>query len=209
MSDCGPIWTAQSRSRAAHYRLPYTRASCSVHQRGSADMRLVRRGARANENWLGWPSALSTCPMRKEARHRQQALGQRPLALRAPRSLAKCRDTAAPAQRFRGRTLEDAAPTPRSSRNHCAAATQHHCCQPEAIAGCTLRCRQPCQHWRQCGEREHDREDLAEPDHHARRGPAGPLPRRHQRAENRLRGSFYFTCGVRPSYWVRDLNLRL
>ena len=57
MSDRGPIWTARSRSRAAHYRLPCTRASCSVHQRGHADMRYVRRGARANENGLCWPSA--------------------------------------------------------------------------------------------------------------------------------------------------------
>ena len=34
-----------------------TRASCSVHQRGHADMRYVRRGARANENGLCWPAA--------------------------------------------------------------------------------------------------------------------------------------------------------
>ena len=34
--------------------------------------------------------------MRQQARHRQQGLGQRPLALRAPRSLAKCGDTAPP-----------------------------------------------------------------------------------------------------------------
>ena len=57
MSDCGPIWTARSRSRAAHYRLPCTRSSCPVHQRGHADMRYVRRGARANENGLCWPAA--------------------------------------------------------------------------------------------------------------------------------------------------------
>ena len=66
------------------------------------------------------------------------ALRQRCLALRAPRSNAKRRDAAAPAQRFRGRTLEDTAPAPRCSRNHRAAATQHHCCQPAAIAGCTV-----------------------------------------------------------------------
>ena len=173
------MWDTRSRARATHNWPPRTRASCTVCQRGHADMRLACRGARANENLLGWPSVCACIPMRQQARHRQQALGQRPPALRAPRSLAKCGDTAAPAQRFRGRTLEDTATTPRCSRNHHAAATQHHCCQPAAIAGCTPRCRQPHQRRRQCREREHDREDLAEQDHHARRGLAGPLPRRH------------------------------
>ena len=54
----------------------------------------------------------------KRARQSRQTRRQRRLPLRSPRTLATCRDAAAPAQRFRGRTLEDVVPTPRRSKNH-------------------------------------------------------------------------------------------
>ena len=154
------MWDTRSRSRVTHNWPPRTRASCTVFQRGHADMRLACRGARANENGLGWPSVCACIPVRQLARHRQQTWRQRLLPPRPPRMLATCCYAAAPAQRFRGRTLEDSAPTPQRSWNHRAAATQHHCCQPATIAGCTPRCRQPSQHLRPCREREHNRQKI-------------------------------------------------
>ena len=61
-----------------------------------------------------------------------------------------------------------------AARTTAATATQHHCCQPAAIVGCTPRTRQPRQHWTHSREREHDREDLTESEHDLRSGLAGP-----------------------------------
>ena len=73
-SDRRLMWDTRSRARATHNWPPRTRASCTVFQRGHADMRLACRGARANENGLGWPSVCACISMRQQARHRQQAL---------------------------------------------------------------------------------------------------------------------------------------
>ena len=56
-SDRRLIRDTRSRSRATHYWLPRSRASCAVCLRGHADMRHARRGALANKIWLPCPSA--------------------------------------------------------------------------------------------------------------------------------------------------------
>ena len=77
---------------------------------------------------------LLICERTLNLRMRSTLMARNVCSVGIPRLCIQQCNAAAPAQRFRGRTLEDTAPAPRCSRNHRAAATQHHCCQPAAMA---------------------------------------------------------------------------
>ena len=204
MSDRGPIWTARSRSRGAHYRLPCTRSSCPVHQRGHADMRYVRRGARANENGLCWPAAcaLSCAHAAEQARHRKQALGQRrprpslATTTLALRSAGRCRARPASSREDAGlhRTNTSTAPHPTcghhgSPTTAARKANSLHAVQTVRLAGTgdvaaslssTLKI------W-------------PTPATTSAAPSLDPGSAATQLQENGLQGSFYFTLGVWPS----------
>ena len=103
-SDRRLIRDTRSRSRATHYWLPRSRASCAVCLRGHADMRHARRGALANKIWLPCPSAGITivcasergrackragravCPCDHHARYLGPVMMPRPPSVHAGRS---------------------------------------------------------------------------------------------------------------------------
>ena len=145
-------------------------------------------------------SSLSCAHAAEQARHRKQALGQRRPPLRPPRSRSKARDDAAPAQRPRGRTLDCTARTPRQLHIRPAATTD-----PPTTAARKANSLHAVQTVRLAGTSDVAASSSSTlqiwptPATTSAAPSLDPGSAATQLPENGLQGSFYFTCGVRPS----------
>ena len=188
---------------STHFWLPCTRASCAVFQCGSADMRLARGGARANENRLGWPSACRAVLCASE-----RGIASK----RAGRDAWPCKHHARAAKRGKmPRPPSEAACTRAEARNDCstACAAREATCTPiNACSQASPQRDQAVSHVGGCLAGDGDAAARLSPNPKSQASPvtasAGICGESHcrdpQRSENDLTGSFSLKFGVRPSY---------